>query len=461
MSKNPLLFNFFEKFIIPTLDVLTFMFSFLLASFIRFKILKIDHLSSPAFLGMIAITLFAFYILDNYKIENKVDFVHTGGRVFFATLVSSIFIIILVYLLGYKRYMGDWFGRGILPMTMFVFTLMASFTRISIDKIFISYHTNSNWLILDNIGKTQTFYQDFISIFGKTNLVILTDQINTSSDTSNLPTIDYLYNIEKWINKKWAAIIVCNKAKIDSKIIKTLMQKRLQGVKVYDLVDFYENVWFKVPIDYLEDGWFATSSGFTLIHNNVNLKIKRIFDIVFAILLLIFTFPLIVLTYLLIKIFDKGPAIYKQKRTGEKETIFTIYKFRTMNIDAEIYGHKWTDLKDSRITFIGKLLRITRIDELPQCLNVLKGEMSFIGPRPERPEFNEELEKDIPYYSLRTLIKPGITGWAQILYPYGASKQDALEKLKYDLYYIKNYSLLMDFMILLKTARIIFFGKGR
>ncbi len=148
-------------------------------------------------------------------------------------------------------------------------------------------------------------------------------------------------------------------------------------------------------------------------------------------------------------------------RTGLNGVTFTLYKFRTMVEDAEKFGARWAEKNDPRITRVGRLLRATRIDELPQLWNVLLGEMSFIGPRPERPDFNSELEAAIPYYDLRHLVKPGITGWAQVLYPYGASVEDAREKLQYDLYYIKNYSVMLDLVILIRTLRVVLVGHGR
>jgi len=160
-----------------------------------------------------------------------------------------------------------------------------------------------------------------------------------------------------------------------------------------------------------------------------------------------------------IKLDTRGPVFYSQTRTGLSGVTFRLYKFRTMVKDAEKSGPRWTKKDDPRITRVGRFLRSTRIDELPQLWNVLLGEMSFIGPRPERPDFNAELEAAIPYYDLRHLVKPGITGWAQVLYPYGASVEDAREKLQYDLYYIKNYSVMLDLVILIRTLRAV--GRGR
>ena len=187
---------------------------------------------------------------------------------------------------------------------------------------------------------------------------------------------------------------------------------------------------------------------------------KRIFDVVAGLGLLVFFAPLLALTAIVIRIDSPGPVLYRQRRVGLNGRIFKIYKFRSMVVDAEKSGAQWASKQDPRVTRVGRFIRKTRIDEIPQALNVLKGEMSFVGPRPERPEFVEQLENAIPNYHLRHLVKPGITGWAQVKYVYGASIEDACEKLKYDLYYIKHYGLWRDFLITLLTIRVALFGIG-
>jgi lipopolysaccharide/colanic/teichoic acid biosynthesis glycosyltransferase len=171
-------------------------------------------------------------------------------------------------------------------------------------------------------------------------------------------------------------------------------------------------------------------------------------------------FPVSIMISIAIKLDSKGPIFYRQEREGEDGKIFHLLKFRSMCVNAEANGPVWAGTEDQRITRVGRLIRKLRFDEIPQMLNVLEGDMSFVGPRPERPFFTEQLKREIPFYSQRNTIKPGVTGWAQIRYPYGASKEDALEKLKYDLYYIKHMSLLFDLMIILETAKIVLLGRG-
>ena len=190
-------------------------------------------------------------------------------------------------------------------------------------------------------------------------------------------------------------------------------------------------------------------------------RIKRIFDISMAVVIGILTSPIMVIAAIIVRFESPGPIIYSQARVGEHNKEFNVHKFRSMRNDAEKDGAKWAMKNDPRVTKFGNFMRKTRIDELPQLLNVLKGEMSFIGPRPERMVFIKDLEKVIPYYNLRHLVKPGLTGWAQVMYPYGASVEDAKRKLEYDLYYIKHHSISLDIAIMFMTLKTVVFGKGR
>ncbi len=199
--------------------------------------------------------------------------------------------------------------------------------------------------------------------------------------------------------------------------------------------------------------------GFDLSSKIFMIKVKRLIDITISSLILLVSLPLWPIIALFIKINSKGPVFYTQERVGKNESVFSLFKFRSMIDKAEKDGAAWADENDKRITFVGKMLRKLHLDELPQLLNVIKGEMSLVGPRPERPEFVEELKKKIPYYSLRHFMKPGLTGWAQVNYAYASSLKDSREKLEYDLYYISHMNLLLDARILLKTAKTIVFRR--
>ncbi|HMK56824.1 MAG TPA: TIGR03013 family XrtA/PEP-CTERM system glycosyltransferase [Dissulfurispiraceae bacterium] len=241
--------------------------------------------------------------------------------------------------------------------------------------------------------------------------------------------------------------------------LQDLLSCKFDGIEIVDAPSFYEEVMGKMLIENITPGWFIFADGFKL-SRSVKL-IKRLLDIVLASMGLLVSSPLFPIIALLIKINSDGPVFYRQMRVGESGKNFWLIKFRTMKQDAESKtGAVWAQKNDNRITKVGSVLRKTRLDELPQFINVLKGEMSFIGPRPERPEFVENLTKIIPYYANRHFVKPGITGWAQTRYRYGASKEDSLEKLRYDLYYIKNLNPLLDMAILIDTVKVVLFGKG-
>ena len=242
---------------------------------------------------------------------------------------------------------------------------------------------------------------------------------------------------------------------------KKLLSFRLAGLPIYSLSDFFESFLFLVPVQEINNDWFIRSQGFAMLHSSITVRLKRLSDILGALTLGLVSLPIIALTAITIKISSKGAILFSQTRVGMNGTHFTIYKFRTMIADAETQGAQWASEGDPRIIPFGHFFRKTRIDELPQIWNILKGEMSIVGPRPERPEFTKELAKEIPYYHLRHVIKPGLSGWAQVSYTYGASTEDSLKKLQYDLYYVKNYSLLLDLNIILRTILVTLKRGGR
>ena len=268
--------------------------------------------------------------------------------------------------------------------------------------------------------------------------------------------------VEMYKTKKFDVLVdFTDKLLGDPKLTGKLLQYKLEGLQYYNYLEFYETYENKLPISHLSPKWFLENTGFEIYHNNFNLKAKRLLDLFFAMLIGIFAAPVIILAAIIVKLESKGPVFFIQERIGEGNRKFNIVKFRSMTTDAEKDGPQWASKNDNRVTKFGKIMRATRIDELPQLWNVLRGEMSFVGPRPEREFFIQQLEKEIPYYNLRHTVKPGLTGWAQVMYPYGASVEDAYRKLQYDLYYIKHHSIPFDVKVLLKTVTIVIFGKGR
>lgn len=241
--------------------------------------------------------------------------------------------------------------------------------------------------------------------------------------------------------------------------VRHLLHCKLAGIRVIDFLDFWERETRTVDLEALRPSWLFYSDGFRC--GILDEIAKRVFDIAVSVCLLVFSLPLLAATACLIKLDSPGPVLYRQERVGLRGRTFTILKFRSMRDDAEPGGNpQWAKKRDPRVTRVGAVIRKLRIDELAQILNVLRGDMSFVGPRPERPFFVAELTRAIPYYAERHWVRPGITGWAQINYPYGASIEDARRKLSFDLYYVKNRSIFLDFVILLQTARVIFWNRG-
>ena len=241
--------------------------------------------------------------------------------------------------------------------------------------------------------------------------------------------------------------------------LRELLDCRLEGVTITDLAGYFERVHGQVPIESLKVSWLIYGEGFR--QNWTRALVKRTFDILVSAVLLVVTAPVLAVASLLIALEGGGPIIYRQDRVGFRGHPFTVYKLRSMAHDAEKDGRAaWASKNDVRVTRVGRYIRRMRIDELPQLLNVLKGEMSFVGPRPERPEFVAMLTDQIPYYAVRHSVKPGLTGWAQVRYSYGATVEQSVRKLEYDLYYVKNHTLLLDLVILLETVRVVLLGEG-
>ena len=241
--------------------------------------------------------------------------------------------------------------------------------------------------------------------------------------------------------------------------VQQLLECRMKGVKVVELPTFLEREYRQVLLESLNPSWIVLGDGFR--QGFVGNTVKRLFDLTVSGALLLLTLPIMLVAALCIYLESGAPVLFRQERVGQGGRIFTLYKLRSMRNDAEGDGTPhWARANDDRTTKVGRFIRKYRIDELPQIFNVFQGEMSFVGPRPERPFFVDQLVKQIPFYALRHSAKPGITGWAQVRYPYGASIDDAIEKLQYDLYYVKNHGLFLDFTILISTVEVVLWGKG-
>jgi len=276
------------------------------------------------------------------------------------------------------------------------------------------------------------------------------------------------YSVNKWIQKeddgfdhlkemiereRINTLVIQSSIIKKSSTVKIVYQLLPMGVRIFDFVDFYELAFKQIPLKEIEENWFIEH---IRPMGPLYAFIRAVFEKVLAIVMLVILSPIILLAAVAVKFTSRGPVIYRQERVGKNEQLFEIYKFRSMRVDAEKHGAQWSAPGDNRVTKVGKFLRATHIDEFPQLFNVLRGEVSFVGPRPERPEFVADLKKKVPYYEVRHLVQPGITGWAQIGYRYGSSVEDAYRKLEFDIYYLKNMSFVLDILIILKTIKTVF-----
>lgn len=269
-----------------------------------------------------------------------------------------------------------------------------------------------------------------------------------------------IHNLTRYVeNLGVSEVVLALEERRNSLPLKDLLRIKTAGVHVNEFSSFLERETGRVDLDTVNPSWLIFSDGFSS-GRMLSSAAKRAFDIAASALLLVLTAPVIVLFALLVKLDSKGPAFFRQTRVGLYGQNFDVIKLRSMRTDAEADGARWASRNDPRVTRIGSFIRKVRIDELPQAWTVLKGEMSFVGPRPERPEFVSDLEEQLPYYAERHMVKPGITGWAQINYPYGASIEDSRHKLEYDLYYAKNYTPFLDLLIILQTLRVVLWHEG-
>ena len=287
--------------------------------------------------------------------------------------------------------------------------------------------------------------------------VAMTESEPTVQEAINRAAI---HNLTRYVENLGASeVVLALEERRNSLPLADLLRIKTTGVHVNDFSSFIERETGRVDLDTVNPSWLIFSDGFSS-GRAISSVAKRLFDITASLLLLALTAPVIVVFALLVKLDSKGPAFFRQVRVGLYGQDFAVIKLRSMRTDAEVNGAQWAVENDPRVTRLGRFIRKVRIDELPQTWSVLKGEMSFVGPRPERPEFVSDLEQQLPFYAERHMVKPGITGWAQINYPYGASIEDSRHKLEYDLYYAKNYTPFLDLLILLQTLRVVLWHEG-
>lgn len=439
-------------------DIPIIAISFLLLPSVLYKIfpnpLKMIDTMNVILASACLFVLYSFYL---YNIRQRIKNINFTFRFLLAVTMINIVNVSVIYLVHLRDYnsliifISSSLTVMLLIIWRLVFISMAGVAKKPLRIIIFGAGSSGRGLY--DLLKTNAGYRvvGFVDDDrAKRDLNI--DGLRVLGGREDLITLTKRYDVNK--------VIVCVGKSIQPDVYPRLVEANFGGVQVCELPTFYEKIAGKIPVLQTSDVWFGYADISGVKRNIYNTLLKNILDKLLAVIVLILTAPLIILTAALIKLESKGPVFYSQKRVGLNEEIFVLHKFRSMHIDAEANGAVWAQENDPRTTRVGKVIRLLRIDELPQLWNVLMGEMSFVGPRPERPEFVRELKKEIPYYAFRHSVLPGITGWAQINYNYGASKEDAREKLQFDLYYIKNEAFWLDLSILLQTIPVMLFGIG-
>lgn len=401
------------------------------------------------------VMLFCAFFVELYSQERELSTQELAGRVLIELVLALFLLTSLYYFLPVVMY-----GRGVLVLSLIVFGLFQFLWHAGSRGGFI-FPTFAKRVLILGTGPLASQMGTLISASGQR--YVLSGYVSCPREPVYVPAHSIVGNEEGLYETVCRAgahkIVVSLGERRGVFPVKDVLSCKLSGVEVLDAPSFYERVTGKLLIESINPSWLIFSSGFRV--TAINRIIKRLMDISCAILGGFLTLPFLPFVALAIRLDSPGPILFRQERVGEREKSFNLYKFRTMRVDAEKgTGAVWAQKDDPRVTRLGRFLRKSRIDEIPQLFNVLMGDMSLVGPRPERPEFVEQLKTVIPYYSERHFVKPGVTGWAQVRYPYGASVDDAVEKLRYDLYYIKNLTVAFDLLIILDTVKVVLFQRG-
>jgi sugar transferase (PEP-CTERM system associated) len=399
--------------------------------------------------------LFSSFFVELYRVDTGTGWRDIVLRITYGVAISFVLLSSFYYLMP-----SVMLGRGVLVLALACFGLL-QFVWHVFFRIRAKLPVFAKRILILGAGPLAERIGALIST--PNSAYVLAGYVSNAGETVNVPVhaiVGSFEDIFETVKRKKADKVVVSLSERRGLFpLQEMLNCKLSGVKVVDAPSFYEEVTGKLLLENITPSWFIFSHGFRI---TLLLRIvKRIIDVSLSLAGLLMFLPFFPLIALLIRLDSPGPVFFGQERVGENERNFTVYKFRTMRQDAESStGAVWAQKNDPRVTRLGRFLRKCRIDEIPQLVNVLLGEMSLVGPRPERPEFVDRLKEVVPYYSERHFVKPGVTGWAQVCYPYGASVEDALEKLRYDLYYTKNISLTLDLRVILKTVKVVLFGQG-
>ena len=405
--------------------------------------------------GYAAMMLTAMISVGVYGADSLRSMRFATARILVAISLGIIALSFVDFVIG-----GHNFWRSTLAYTMAISVVLLVFNRLIVGGILGASAFRRRVLVLGaglRAQRLRELGERPESGFVIVGYVGMSDGVQVVEEAINRSAI---HNLTRYVeNLGVSEVVLALEERRNALPLKDLLRIKTAGVHVNDFSSFIERETGRVDLDSVNPSWLIFSDGFSS-GRAISSVAKRLFDIAASALLLALTAPVIVLFAVLVKLDTKGPAFFRQTRVGLFGQDFDVIKLRSMRTDAEANGAQWAVLDDPRVTRLGKFIRKVRIDELPQTWSVLKGEMSFVGPRPERPEFVAELEEHLPFYAERHMVKPGITGWAQINYPYGASVEDSRHKLEYDLYYAKNYTPFLDLLILLQTLRVVLWHEG-
>jgi sugar transferase (PEP-CTERM system associated) len=453
--------SFLRPFLVLFGDILIIPFSYLAAYWIRFGYVAGFSEKFPLwFIPLIVLTyLGIFYFFDLYKLKKDSLTFSFFVKIFLSSTLAAVFVSFLNYAIFLFP-----IGRGILLIANLTLLFLAFAWRGFCYRLF-KYLIRPRRVLIAGAGKAAQEIARVIRYADNDYEVLgfVDEETNNIEKSASGEKIRILGNADQLLSlveeHKIDQIVFAQGEKDNPRLAEKILDARLKGIEVLDMPDMYQALEWRIPINYVDENWFLKEKSFEYPKNILVMKVKRLVDVFVSFFVLLISLALWPIIALFIKINSRGPVFYTQKRVGQNESLFYLHKFRSMVDKAEKDEALWASENDKRITFVGKILRSLHLDELPQFWNVIKGEMSLVGPRPERPEFVEELKKEIPYYSLRHFMKPGLTGWAQVNFPYASSLEDSREKLEYDLYYISHMSLLFDLRILLKTAQKILLEK--
>lgn len=447
------------RYIIILFDLFLAVASLICAYLLRFG--SVDSLNMLWGGGVVRVFLFLIVVFSSSYFFNLFDFQKFAERKYIyqrvgLSALSSFLILSAIFYM----FPGLRFWRGVLLLVIIFFAGSQIGSRLLMRKFSGAAIFASRILIVGAGDLAQQVY----NIVPKSNN--LHSFVRFISCTEKKPVIDPelivgdIKNLNEILHDYRPQMLILSLTERRGNLpLKEIMHSKLRGVEVIDATTFYERVKNCLMVEKMQPSTFIYTHRFRM--TPFMRSYKRLFDVFLSVLGLLIASPVLPVIAVAVKLDSKGPIFFRQLRVGEREIEYFVYKFRTMAEGAEsASGAVWAQKNDPRVTRVGKFLRKTRLDEIPQLYNVLKGDMSFIGPRPERMAFVERLKETIPFYSTRHFVKPGVTGWAQVCYPYGASDEDALEKLRYDLYYIKNYSIWLDFRIILDTIRVVTSGFG-